>query len=376
MRAENLYCSDLFYKSRRYAQANYASWLILSAKYGLLRPSEIIEPYDQNLADLNKDERLVLAAQVSQQFNRLVGANEASVGSLCGENYENLLDQAGIRYHHDPRFALPIGRKLQALAAATDPDGSRSLLDATYNIIEGLDRTTGLMRMRDLFKREIPEAGIYLFFDEQEPRLKEITKLRVVRVGTHGVAEGSKASLRHRMRTHYGTVSGEGNHRSSIFRLHVGRSLMNAKMVPAIASWGVQMLDREALGAEREIEQAVSKYLGDLLVLLINVPGLSNKRNDRAYLEQSLISLLSNACNPLDPPNSGWLGLSSDKQEIRKSGIWNVNHVYQRVDPSFINVLDYYVSATIGIKPAPDQQLAPEDWQARVRRDTRQFTLV
>ena len=34
MRAEQLYCSDLFYKSRRYAQANFDTWLILSAKHG------------------------------------------------------------------------------------------------------------------------------------------------------------------------------------------------------------------------------------------------------------------------------------------------------------------------------------------------------
>jgi hypothetical protein len=98
MRAENLYCSDLFYKSRRYAQANHDSWLILSAKYGLLHPSEIIQPYDLNLAALARKERLLLADQVSKQFSRLVDADKTSVSSLCGENYENLLDQAGIQY--------------------------------------------------------------------------------------------------------------------------------------------------------------------------------------------------------------------------------------------------------------------------------------
>jgi hypothetical protein len=376
VRAENLYCSDLFYKSRRYAQANHDSWLILSAKYGLLHPSEIIEPYDLNLAALTRNERQLLVTQVSQQFRQLVIGDNTKVSSLCGKTYENLLGQAGIRYHHEPRFALPIGLKLQALTAATDPGGSQALLDATYDIIEALARTTGLRRMRDLLELEMPESGIYLFLDEREMRLKNITKLRVVRVGTHGVAEGSKASLRNRMRTHYGTASGEGNHRSSIFRLHVGRSLISAELAPVVASWGAQALDRATIGAEREIEQAVSKYLGNLLVLLIDVPGPSNKRNDRAYLEQNLISLLSNACSPLDPPSWRWLGLNSDKQEIRKSGLWNVNHVNQRVDPAFIDVLDHYASVTIGLKPAPDQQLAPEDWQARVRMDTRQLILV
>jgi len=374
--AENLYCSDLFYKSRRYAQANHDSWLILSAKYGLLHPSEIIDPYDLNLATLTRNERLFLAEQVSQQFSKLVNADKTDVSSLCGENYESLLDQARIQYHHDPRFALPIGRKLQALTAATDPSDSEAMLNSTYDIIESLARNTGLTRLRDLPKLDMPESGVYLFFDERETRLKDMTKLRIVRVGTHGVAEGSKASLRHRMRTHFGTMSGEGNHRSSIFRLHVGRSLITTKLVPAVASWGTQTLDRQAMVAEREIEQAVSNYLGNLLVLLIAVPGPSSKRNDRAYVEQNLISLLSNACRPLDPPSCVWLGLNSDKQEIRKSGLWNVNHVNQRVDPAFIYVLDYYVSVTTGLKPAPDQQLAPENWQLNARMDARQLTLV
>jgi hypothetical protein len=317
-----------------------------------------------------------LAAQVSQQFSELVHADKASVSSLCGENYGNLLDQAGIQYSNEPRFALPIGLRLQVLTAATDPSGSQALLDATYDIIESLARTTRLRRMRDVLDLEMPESGIYLFFDERQTRLKDISKLRVVRVGTHGVAEGSKASLRHRVRTHYGTASGEGNHRSSIFRLHVGRSLIRAKLAPEVASWGAQTPDRGAVGAEREIEQAVSKYLGNLLVLLIAVPGPSNKRNDRAYLEQNLISLLSNTCRPLDPPSWRWLGLHSDKQEIRKSRLWNVNHVHQRFDPAFINVLDYYVSVTRGVRLAPDEQLAPTDWQDRVRMDARQLTLV
>lgn len=127
---------------------------------------------------------------------------------------------------------------------------------------------------------------------------------------------------------------------------------------------------------ERQLEQAVSEYLGHLLVLLIAVPGPSDKRNDRAYLEQNLIALLSNECTPLDPPSCKWLGLYSDKQEIRKSGLWNVNHVRQRFDPTFLEVLDYYVSVTAGAKPAPVNQLAPHDWQARTRAEGRQLTLV
>jgi hypothetical protein len=65
MRAENLYSSELFYRSRRYAQANYDAWLILSAKHGLVWPGEILEPYDCKLAALRRPERRALAERLA-----------------------------------------------------------------------------------------------------------------------------------------------------------------------------------------------------------------------------------------------------------------------------------------------------------------------
>lgn len=376
MRAEYLYSSDLFYKSRRYAQANYDAWLILSAKHGLIKPCEILAPYERKLTTLSLSERGVLAEQVSLQAATLFGASSVQISSICGDEYDDLLDEAGIRFSRKPEFALPIGKKLQALGAATDPDKSQQLLDATYKVISRLVKKSGLRRLKDVIDGDMPDSGVYLFFDERERRLKDTDQLRIVRVGTHGVASGSKASLRNRMRTHFGTAAGEGNHRSSIFRLHTGRSLINAKLAPAIESWGRSVGDKSALLAERELEQAVSRYLAELSVLLIAVPGESDKGNDRAYLEQNLIALLSNARKPLDPPSCEWLGLSSAKQEIRKSGLWNVNHVDQRFDPKYLDILDYYVSLTTGVKPVPRKQLAPRDWQARARDDARQFMLL
>jgi hypothetical protein len=301
---------------------------------------------------------------------------DVQFSSLCGGEYDSLLDEAGIRFQRKMEFALPIGMKLQALGTATDPDESQSTLDSTYDIIWRLANKSGLRRLADVIDEDMPRSGVYLFFDERERRLKRTDQLRTVRVGTHGVAFGSKASLRNRMRTHFGTVAGEGNHRSSVFRLHVGRSLINAELTPAVSTWGSPITNKEALGAEREIEQAVSRYLAELLVLLIAIPGESDKMNDRAYIEQNLIGLLSNRCKPLDPPSSAWLGLSSAKREIRKSGLWNVNHVDQLFDPAYLDVLGYYAEMTANTKPIPEKQLAPQDWYARVHDDARQFTLL
>lgn len=47
--AEHLYTSQLFKASARWAKANGDDWLILSAKHGLVEPTQELEPYDQRL---------------------------------------------------------------------------------------------------------------------------------------------------------------------------------------------------------------------------------------------------------------------------------------------------------------------------------------
>jgi hypothetical protein len=366
--AEELYSSDLFFKSRRFAQANFDSWLILSAKHGLIEPGELIEPYDQKLGSLNKAERSSLSELVTRQAFKF-SLNQFAVTSICGAEYDRLLSQSGVQFLRRPELALPIGKKLAALNKLTDPHGSERVLEATYAEVTRLLRRSKLLSLREVVAQGMPEAGVYVFFDATQSRLKKLTDLRIVRVGTHGVAAGSKATLRNRMRTHLGTNSGEGNHRSSIFRLHVGRSILNARRADNVASWGSPSVSKQDLIAERSLEQVVSAYLSQLKVALIDIPGTSDKANDRSYIEQNLIAVLSNRCSPLDPPNHNWLGNSSDKREIRKSGLWNVNHVEQRFDPEFIDVLNHYISFTLGSKAAPAQPLAPVDWQSRIKDD-------
>ena len=259
MRAENLYCSELFYRSRRYAQANYDGWLILSAKHGLIRPSDIIAPYDRKLTTLTEGERLALANKVAHQAAALFENAIVDITSICGAEYDSLLSKAGIRFKRNSEFALPIGKKLRALGDVTDPQSSQKLLDNLYKILKRLVLKNKAKSLKDAIEADMPDAGIYLFFDERERRLKDASQGRIVRVGTHGVALGSKASLRNRMRTHFGTTAGEGNHRSSVFRLHIGRSMINMKVVSEIESWGSAPADKNILSAERSLEQSVSR---------------------------------------------------------------------------------------------------------------------
>lgn len=52
--ARDLYDSDLFRKSRAWAEWMSPAWFVVSAKHRLLHPDEVVEPYDCSWADLKK----------------------------------------------------------------------------------------------------------------------------------------------------------------------------------------------------------------------------------------------------------------------------------------------------------------------------------
>jgi hypothetical protein len=175
---------------------------------------------------------------------------------------------------------------------------------------------------------------VYLFFEPGEHREDGVTP-RVARVGTHALTETSRTRLWTRLAQHRGAVGGSnpggGNHRASVFRLHVGTALIARDGLPeAAASWGRTAGTSGATRRdEAALERAVSRYIGTMPLLWLDVPD----RADRARLEAGLIALLSNAGgDPVDPPSEGWLGHHADRDAIRRSGLWNVNHVDDEPD--------------------------------------------
>lgn len=48
--AADLYCGPLFRAARRWAEDNATAWLIASARHGLIRPDQLLAPYDQRMA--------------------------------------------------------------------------------------------------------------------------------------------------------------------------------------------------------------------------------------------------------------------------------------------------------------------------------------
>ena len=42
----------------------------------------------------------------------------------------------------------------------------------------------------------------------------------------------------------------------------------------------------------------------------------------------------------VDPASPQWLGLTSDNEKVRTSALWNVNHVGDAYDPTFLDTLE------------------------------------
>jgi len=226
--------------------------------------------------------------------------------------------------------------------------------DLLYHLEQVLGGARTLANLSDY--RDWPERGVYLFFEPDEARRESGEGPRVVRVGTHALGAGSRSTLRQRLGQHRGKVSGGGNHRGSIFRLLVGQALLAQGELASCKSWGVKGdagrasvaldMDRGELAATEEpVERAVSRRLGTMTFLWLNIGDEPGPGSLRGAIERNAIALLSNHGRaPLDPPSPSWLGHASDRPLVRGSGLWNQRHVEEAYDPAFLDTLEILIA--------------------------------
>lgn len=352
-RADQLYISPLFKKSRLYAIQVSDKWFIMSAKHGLLRPNEIIEPYDLSLSDVPKIEKNLWADNVCHQLLESA-PNIEKVILLGGADYteplRNKLSSSGLRVE-TPLVNLSLGKRLSWLSSKTKKvESLNEDLELFYSNLKKLTEAFGLIdgfRIRQISSSMIPEKGVYFFLDENESGLQSLP--RVVRIGTHGVSINSKSTLKQRLLEHIGSTDGYGNHRSSIFRQYVGWSYIRKNNLQMeFREWNNSKVDKEVLKKERSIEYQVSRYIGNLKLLFLNVPGDSSSENDRSYLEKNTIALLSSVGNVLTPPSMNWLGSWSEKREVIRSGLWNVDYTFSMYDHKLNDLFSLYTNFTLG----------------------------
>jgi hypothetical protein len=176
------------------------------------------------------------------------------------------------------------------------------------------------------------------------------------------------------LRTHRGVIEGGGNHRSSIFRSHVGAAIIRRdSRIGEFPDWGDQSAGTaENKSLETELEKTVSATISRMQVLCLDIRDSAGSRSDRAYIERNAIALLSKVGSRIDTPSDTWLGRSSAHPCIRKSGLWNVNFVDEPTwDPAFLEVLDYYARATGGKAPfSPDGNQVAFEWNGERQDNT------
>ncbi|TAJ40215.1 MAG: hypothetical protein EPO55_09430 [Reyranella sp.] len=365
--AAALYTSPLFRKSLLHSLGKAKTTAILSAKHGVLPLSVRVTPYDMTLKDFDRHQRAEWSAMVAHQLKDVISSGDI-VALYCGSDYykplQGVFAQLGCKVEL-PLGRLSLGSRLQALRRFNDDDLLNKSGSAFYKLMRKLYVAQGGGRLLAEASGRLswPTRGIYFFIEDTEPTLSRVP--RVTRVGTHAVSKGSRTTLWDRLSTHRGTNQGIGSHRSSIFRLHVGRALTTGLSNAARPrSWAEgQTASGEIRKGEEQLERRVSAVIGAMRVLWLDVPDDAGPLSDRAYLEQNCIGLLSRWYLSAGQKGAHWLGNSSEDWRIAVSGLWNLNCLFNPPDTRLFEVLETYVEATIGLRSMPEKSISPKDWR-------------
>jgi len=179
-------------------------------------------------------------------------------------------------------------------------------------------------------KQEISKNGIYILFEKGE--FAHSTD-RIVRIGTHT----GKNKLLSRLEEHFVNE----NKDRSIFRKNIVRALLNKDNDPFMEQWNKKNLAKkikkaldfnsdEFIKQEKikkrinEIEKRATEYIQENISFVVFQ---IDDKDKRLELESKIISTVS-LCDECKP-SPDWLGLSSPKEKIRKSGLWLVNKLWK-----------------------------------------------
>lgn len=126
--ARELYTSQLFKKASAYVEANSDRWYILSAKYGLVHPDEVICPYNMKLGSKEGPFVWDWAKDVVRNLEKeLRFDHDVELLVLAGEQYRTLLHLTDIPARV-PMEGMGIGQQLGFL---TKEIGTRLRLHAS-----------------------------------------------------------------------------------------------------------------------------------------------------------------------------------------------------------------------------------------------------
>jgi len=185
--------------------------------------------------------------------------------------------------------------------------------------------------------KNLPNNGVYFFYEKGETWGHGGGKSRIVRVGTH--REGNFIS---RMKSHYiDDKIIERIHRNSacpkdrsIFRKNIGRAILAKTKSDYLPVWEVDFQtpknrlrygDKRNIELEKNLEHRINQMLKEKFNFKVVPTGMHEAIIGGKGLEARLIGTLSH-CKSCRPSNK-WLGRYSPKEKIRSSGLWLEQHL-------------------------------------------------
>lgn len=317
--AEKLYQSTGFKKSLRYAKSkNPDAIFILSAMHHVVSLNKILEYYNLCLSEKSVDEQEKWAKKCLDELSKDFDLSKDKFVILAGKDYyKKLIGTGKIENYELPLEDLTQGYRLQWFDEHTftfkNEDGGNNSELLCDNIHEFMN---GLKRYKYPFdSSELPENGIYVFFEKGETYKG---KDRIVRVGTHR----GKNNLRSRIEQH---LCNENKDRS-IFRKNIGKAILNKENDSFLEQWNIDLTPKAAkekyaskIDKEKmiEVENRVTRYMRENLSFSV-LP--IDKKEERLQYEEFIIRSVS--ANKKCKPSENWLGNYSPEEKIRSSGMW------------------------------------------------------
>lgn len=184
-------------------------------------------------------------------------------------------------------------------------------------------------------RTDLPRNGIYLFFEAGEYDAHTGGD-RIVRVGTH-----RSGNFRSRISEHYlldrepNTVADRAAPKDrSIFRKNLGRAWIRKQRIAYLEVWNIdfttrrnrqERAHRRDVAIEREVEDRVTTLLRERFSFAWVPVADEAERMGAGGLEGRLIGTLAQCSACAGSP--GWLGRHSPDARIRRSGLWQVQHL-------------------------------------------------
>ncbi len=108
----NLYLGSLFKLGRRFAEVHHFDYVIISAKYGLLSPEQVVSPYDQRIANMSDVRRI--REMVVPPLQEIIG-NYEKIIVIGGNLYRRVLEPLKSAKFEEISDSRGIGGILQRL---------------------------------------------------------------------------------------------------------------------------------------------------------------------------------------------------------------------------------------------------------------------